>query len=78
MKENATITHGYRELSVTQQKLLRFLKRQPNMQLMAGGYGRVPWLSSARALVRRKILIEYRTSTFAPSNHNAQIWKDVP
>lgn len=69
----------YAELSPTQQLIVRIMKASPNMiNSNLGGDSRIHRISAARALVRKDILIEYRTSHFAVRDRNAEIWKEVP
>lgn len=53
------------KLSETQEKVLRALSKWPNGHGQVGGHCGAPRLQAARALVRRGLLIEYRTSQFA-------------
>jgi hypothetical protein len=69
---------GYGTVSPTQQRVLRAVKHACNMQADLGGNGRLPIISAARALKRKGILIEWRTSSFAPKDRNAPIWSEVP
>ena len=52
------------ELSATQTKVLLFISRHPNANAQIAGYGRAPWLSAARALVRRGLAGTYLTGHY--------------
>jgi hypothetical protein len=56
---------GIDDLSPSQRRALATIARLPNKQWNAGGHGMAPTLSSLRSLVRKGILSEYRTASFA-------------
>lgn len=63
------------DFSPTQQRVIRYVKAALNQQAELGGHCRLPILSAARALVRRGILVEWRSSTFSPKDEKSEIWK---
>ncbi len=69
----------YKDLNQHQQKIARRVKSAPNMQPSNfSGDGQIGVLAPARAMVRKGLLIEWRTSTFAPKDRNDPFWDTVP
>lgn len=60
-------------LTETQKRLMRWLRKQPNQMGQIAGNGQAPYLQSARALVRKGLLIEWRTSQFATTDEGRNI-----
>lgn len=54
-----------KELSFTQARVMRHLYSQPNHMGQIAGHQMAPFISSARSLVRKGLLLEYRTSQYS-------------
>ena len=54
-------------LTETQKKVLHWVYKAPNHHKHIGGNGMAPYIVSARSLVKRGYLIEWRTAYFAMS-----------
>ena len=54
------------QLSVTQQRVLKWIYREPNRcEVQVAGHGRAPLLSAARALVRKGLARTFNTGRYA-------------
>ena len=52
-------------LSPTQNRILRWAGKAPNGHIIVAGNKQAPFISAARSLVRKGLLIEWKTSHYA-------------
>ena len=53
------------DLTITQKRVIKAMGKAPNGQRQIAGNGMAPFLQSARSLVRKGLLMEWRTSQFS-------------
>jgi hypothetical protein len=64
-------------LSPTQQRVLRIVSKAPNGQRQIAGHGMAPFLSAARALVRKGLLRSWQTGHYCITDEGEAYMKQL-